>query len=88
MFLLFSSVFDQDLGFPIGREGLSILFNCCRICFQILFEETFSMLFYLSGCSCAENFCNFHAFIAMLLLFLHKYLVFVLSPSSFLHIIV
>jgi hypothetical protein len=41
------------------------------------------MLFNLSRCLCAENFCNLHAIIATLLIFLQKYLVFVLSPSSF-----
>jgi hypothetical protein len=74
MFLLFSSIFDQDLCFPIEREGLLISFICCRICFQILFEGTFSILFYLSRCSCAENFCNLHAIIAILLPFLHNIL--------------
>ncbi len=88
MFLLFSTIFDQDLSFPIGREGLSIPFDCCRICFQILVEETFSMLFNLSRCSCAENFCNLHANIATILIFFNKYLVFALSPSSLIHIIV
>jgi hypothetical protein len=88
MFLLFGNIVNQDLCFSIRREGLSILFGCCKIGFQILFEETFSMLFNLSGCSCAENFCNLHAIIAILLIFLHKYLVFVTSPSSFIHVIV
>jgi hypothetical protein len=45
------------------------------------------MLFNLSRCSSAENSCNLHAIIAILLLFLHKYLVFLLRPSSFIYII-
>ncbi len=58
LFLMCSRIIDQDLCFPIRREGLSISFHYCRICLQILFEKTFSMLFNLSRCSSAENFCN------------------------------
>ncbi len=36
----------------------------------------------------AKNFCNLHAIIAILLIFLHKYVVFLLSPSSFIYFIV
>ena len=64
-----------------------ISFHHCRIFFQILLEETFSMLFDLSRCSSAENSCNLHAIIAILLIFLHTYLVFLLRPSSFIYII-
>ncbi len=85
--LLFSSIYDQTLCFCIGRERLSISSHCCRICFQILFEEIFSMLFNLSGCSSAENPCNLHKIIATFFIFLHEYLVFVLRPSSFIYII-
>jgi hypothetical protein len=85
--LMCSRIIDQNLCFLIERERLLILFHCCRICFRILFEKSFSMLSNLSGCSCAENICNSHAIIAILLIFLHKYLVFVLSPSSFTYII-
>jgi hypothetical protein len=53
----------------------------------MLFEETFRMLFNLSRFLCAENFCNLYAIIAILLIFLHKYLVFVLRSSSFIYII-
>ncbi len=88
IYLLFSGMLDQDLCFAIGRQRLSILFHCCKVCFQILFKETFSMLINLSGCSCAEDPCNLHAIIAILLIFLHKYLVFILCPSSFIYIIV
>ncbi len=70
-----------------GRGTLNIVLLLQNL-FQILFEETFSMLFNLSGCSCAEDFCNLHAIIAILLIFLQKYLVFVLHLSSFLYIIV
>ncbi len=88
MFWLVSNIFNQDLCFFIRRKGLLIPFNYCRVCFQILFEETFSMLFNLSGCLGAENFCNLHAIIAILLIFWHKYLVFVLGQFSLIHIIV
>ncbi len=88
MLMLFSNIFNQDLCFFIRRKRLFISFHCCRICFQILFEETFSMLFSFSGCSCAENFCNLQAIFAILLIFLHKYLVFVKSSTSLIHIIV
>ncbi len=87
LFLMCNRIIDQNLCFPIGSQGLLILLPCCRIRFQILFEETFSMLFNLSGCLSAENFCNLHAIIAILLIFLHIYLVFVLHPSSFIYII-
>jgi hypothetical protein len=46
------------------------------------------MLFNLSGCLCAEDSCDLHTIIAKLLIFLHKYLVFVLHPSSIIYIIV
>ncbi len=72
--LLFSGIYDQTLCFLIGRERLLISFHCCRICFQILFEETFTMLFNLSGCSSAENSCNLHATIAIFFIFMHKYI--------------
>jgi hypothetical protein len=85
--LLFNGMFDQDLCFSIRREGLLISFHCCRICFHILFEELFSVLLNLSRCLCVENSYNLHAIIAILLIFLHKYLVFVLHPSSFIYII-
>ncbi len=85
--LLSSDMFDQNLCFPIWRERLSISFYSCRVCLQILSEETFSMLFNLSRCSSAENFCNLHAITAILFIFLHKYLVFLLRPSSFVYIV-
>ncbi len=56
MFLVCISIIDQNLYFLIGRDRLSILFHCCRFCFQILIEETFSMLFNLSRCSSARTF--------------------------------
>ncbi len=86
--LLFSSIYDQTLCFLIGRERLSISFHCCRVCFQILFEETFSMLYNLSGCLSAENPCNLHEIIAIFFIFLHEYHVFILRPSSLIHIVV
>jgi hypothetical protein len=88
LFLVCISIIDQNLCFLIGRERLSISFHCCRICFQILFENTFSMLFNLNWFSSAENSCNLHAIIAILLIFFHKCLVFLLPPSSFIYIIV
>ncbi len=87
LFLMCSRIINQDLCFPIRREGLLISFHCFRICFQILFEETFSMLSNLSRCSSAESFCNLHSIIAILLIFLHKYLMFLLRPSSFVYIV-
>ncbi len=69
-----SRIIDQDLSFPTGREGLSMSFHCCRTCFQILFEETFSMLFNMSGCLSAENLCNLHVIIAILLIFVRIFL--------------
>jgi hypothetical protein len=38
------------------------------------------MLFDLNRCSSAKNFCNLHAIIAILLIFLHKYLVILHLP--------
>ncbi len=86
-FLCAAESMTKTCAFFIGREGLLISFHCCRICFQILFEETFSMIFNLSGCSSAENSCNLNAIIFILFIFLHTYLVFVLHQSSFNYII-
>ena len=56
--LLFSGMCDQNLCFLFGRERLSILFHCWGICFYILSEKTFSMLFDLSWCLSVKNFGN------------------------------
>ncbi len=85
LFLVCISIVDQNLCFLTGRERLLISFHCCRICFQIMFEKTFSMFFNLSWCSSAENSCNMHAIIAILVIFFHKHLVFLLHPSSFIY---
>ncbi len=56
--------------------------------FSNFFWRNIQHAFNLSWCSSAENSCNLRAIIAIILIFFHKYLVFLLHPSSFIYIIV
>ncbi len=86
-FCFSAACLTKTCAFLLEERDSQYRFTAAEFVFKFCLKKHSACFFYLSWCLCAENVCNLHAIIAILLIFLHKYLVFLLRPSSLIYII-